>query len=281
MRKAAYTYCILRYHHDPFNGEALNVGVLIWCRKLHFLEVKVRHGDGRILSAYPNLDRTAVTSALRRIRDQIAKVRHASGPLFFESTNLTASDFARDVLKHDDSSLQWGNSGAGLTEDPATELEHLYQRFVARFENSKERTLRTDEDVWRPVREMMESAHIANEFADVEVSSALINVHFKAGYQNGELHCVEPLSFDLTDDERITEKASRWTGRLHNLEGSEVQFKPYFVVGRPTDDRRLRAFDRAVKILRQSPHEPVVFEEGQANELVEHLEDLVKAGHSN
>jgi hypothetical protein len=75
----------------------------------------------------------------------------------------------------------------------------------------------------------------------------------------------------------IREKAARWAGHMQGLQGSVEEFKPHFVVGPPSDDSLHSAYQRALALLRLSPGSPEVIEEGAALQLVDQIEDEIRA----
>ena len=178
---------------------------------------------------------------------------------------------ARSVLPADDTSLQWSPLGSGLTADPFRQLDHLYTRLVGRYDE-KQRARRTDADVWRPVRERLERAHLATKFTEKVIRGAADEIEFKHAWKNGVWRCYEPVSFDLADADGIKNKARRWTGHLAAVSDASDSFKPTFIVGAPSDRKLMKAFEDALAILKKSPVPTEVFNESEADKLVASIE---------
>ena len=53
-------------------------------------------------------------------------------------------------------------------------------------------------------------------------------------------------------------------------------FKPYFIVGAPTDTNLQEAYRNAIAILERSPNNPHVFEVNQIDNLIAQIEDEVR-----
>jgi hypothetical protein len=275
--KIPYTYTALRYVHDTTTGEFINAGVVLLAPDLRFLGVKMRHTHGRLSAMFPDLDRDAFKSSMRVI-ERALKDRaetYANGDLFPLAGDALA--MARSVLPHDDSSLQWSPIGGGLTSDPVAALDHLFERLVARYDGKAERVKRTDEDVWRPIKDRLERAGLSGQLRPTVIHGRVDEIKFERAWKNGVWRCYEPLSFDLIDAENIKDKARRWSGFLSTVRDAADQFKPIFIVGEPHDKKLLPAFRNAVEILRNSPVPPDVFPESDANRLADQLEAEISA----
>jgi hypothetical protein len=277
MTKTAYTYTVLRYVHDTTTGEFINAGVVLLARDLRFLGVKMRHTHGRLSAMFPDLDRDAFRSSMRVIERAIKDLAetYAKDDLF--PLTGDALTMTRSVLPHDDSSLQWSPVGGGLTSDPAATLDHLFERLVARYDGKTERAKRTDEDVWRPVKERLDRAGLSAQLKPTVIRGKVDQIKFERAWKNGIWHCYEPLSFDLADAEYIKDKARRWSGYLSSVRDAADQFRPVFIVGAPHDEKLMPAFRNAVEILRNSPVPPEVFAESDADKLAAQLAAEVSA----
>ena len=274
----AYSYTILRYVHDVVSGEALNVGVVMHAPATGFLRVRTRKTSGRLRHVFPDLDRRAFVDAMRAVDRGIASIAsQANGePLFDLQTN--ALRLARKVLPDDDSSLRWSPVGAGLTADPDTTLDRLYERFVARFDRRADRRRRTDEDIWRPVREMLAERDLQIPFESKIVSGTQDRIEFKKAWKNGSWHAYEAVSFDLADADHIKDKARRWRGHLSAVgEGSGEEVDVHFVLGLPRDRGLMPAYKTARQILAGAPFATEVVDESDVDDLVATLEREYRA----
>jgi hypothetical protein len=272
MTKSPYTYTVLRYVHDTSTGEFINTGVVMHARDLKFISVKLRHTHGRLSAMFPDLDRDAFKSSMRVIERAIRDLAesYAKADLFPREGDAVA--MARSVLPADDSSLQWSPVGGGLTSSPTATLEHLFDRLVARYDGKAERVKRSDEDVWRPVKERLDRAGLSAQLRSTVIQGKVDELKFERAWKNGVWHCYEPLSFDLADAEYIKDKARRWSGFLSTVRDAADLFKPVFIVGAPHDEKLIPAFETAVEILRNSPVPPDVYTDTEADRLAEQIE---------
>ncbi len=276
MSRRPYSYSVLRYVHDIVTGEFINVGIVF-----------LAPGDGadgpvvlaefkdriqRLRPLFPDIDRAAFVSsigAIRRAAKGIAKQ--------VESDRLFSSGDARAValrmLPHDGSSLQWSDVGTGIAKDVQKEFNRIANRMLSTYDRRTE-ARKTDEDVWRPVRQALADRHIAIEFEPKVIRGSVDTIEFKHSWKNGQMHAYEPVSFDLADGDNIKDKARKWMGHLAAANiGASDDFKAYFIAGSPSDERLLPAYRTALEILRSAPSAPDVYEEGDLEDLVNLIED--------
>ena len=279
-RKFSYEYRILQYLHDPVCQESLNVGIVLICPSQKFLSCIVKKKSGRISKSFPGLDRASLLSGLRTIeagintlsisvKDQLLEAS------FFENGILKLSN---SVLPFDGSSLRWSAPRTGITSCSERTLNSLFERFVSRYDKDMAGG-RDDSEIWKPVRNRLESLGLSNKLTSKMIISSLDEVEFSHAYKNGVWHCYQPLSFDLTSSGNISEKAARWAGHMLGIARSAEKVRPYFIVGEPSRPELRKPYERAIQLLRASELSPKVFEESETDELVSIIENTIV--HSN
>lgn len=284
MLKRRYTYTVLRYVHDPLTAEFVNVGLV-----LHFpesalgpaiLKTATRGTIGRMREMFPDLDRRAFGATMRTINKMFARLSDRLGSDGMFATSRDALSFARQVLPSDDSSLQWSPAGSGVAEDADKTFQRLFGRLVTRYD-VRNVTRRSDEEIWKPVRQRLEERHLSVALEPKTIVGGDDKIEFQHAWKNGAWHVYEPVSLDLADAEGIYRKAHRWLGQLASVvpEADEA-FHPYFIVGAPSDSKLEPAYRRALKILKKSPGPVEVFEETEIEQLVDRIEDEMRAHHA-
>lgn len=274
--KLPYTYSVLRYVHDVAAGERVNVGVVLYCPKAHYFGARLRHTHGRFSDLFPDLDPAAFKASMSALERGFRTVSEACKRDDLFRPKADAVSLACSVLPADDSSLQWSSLGSGLTADPERQLEHLYQRLVSRYDE-KHQHRRTDAEVWRPVRERLDRANLSSKLMHKVIRGTVDELEFEHAWKNGAWHCYEALSFDLATVDGIKAKARNWIGHLAAVRDSPEKFKPYFIVGAPSDRKLLGAYQDGLAILRQSPIESEVYPEADVDQLVRRIEDEIRA----
>lgn len=273
---APYTYTVLRYVHDVTTAEFVNVGVVVLCPQHRFLGVRFRHTHRRLSALFPDLDSSAFRASMTAIEHALKSAGDAYKKVDLFRSDADAMSLARSVLPADDSSLQWSPLGSGLAADPETQLDHLYGRLIGRYDEKHEHR-RTDADVWRPVREKLDRAQVSSRLTEKIIRGAVDELQFKHAWKNSVWHCFEALSFDLADADGIKRKARQWMGHLAAVRDAADEFKPYFIVGPPSNRKLMPAYEDALAILRKSPVAAEVFREAEADRLVARIEDEIKA----
>jgi len=271
--KQPYSYTILRYVHDVTTGEFVNIGVVLYCPVTKCLDIKIRHTIGRIKDMFPDFDRKAYRSAIAAVERGVKSVARDIGSSGFLLVDGNAATLAHRALPVDYSSLQWSPPGVGLTRDVAQTLAQLFDRFISRYDSHGARR-KTDDDVWRPVRERLDEKHIGVAFEKKVISGELDDITFERTWRNGTLHAYEPLSLDLADADEIKGKARRWRGHLAAVsDGIVDDFKLYFILGKPQAEELMPAYESAKAILARAPGTPEVYEEDEVEMFVSSIED--------
>lgn len=276
MRKSPFTYTILQYRHDVWTGEALNIGVLLHCADQGYLKLLARYGRGRIGQAYPDLDATALRTMTQSLERRVEKERAFSCSLY---SRKRAIDLARAILKDDESSMRWHVDGSGLTLNAEEAHEQLFSRFVTRFDKAPNRPHRSDQEVYDTIKRQLEMAELLDRIKSKTVTSQFGRVTFDYTFQNGILHCIQPLSFDSADEETMQTKAEKWVGRMHTAAESQAKLKVYFVTGKPNVAERpesthlLKSYESMKRLLLTAPAEvaPEVIEEDESSRVVDAL----------
>lgn len=262
-----YSYAVLRYVHDTTSGEFINVGVALYAREARFLGATCRPTYGRLNKTFPGLNPDHFKSLMRYIQaafDRLGIDLRDELPL----TNATGiEDWTQLVLPQDDSSLQWSPAGSGRTANPAETLDLLFDRMVMRYEERASGERRVEEDVWRSFKRTLEARQLLRYFEPKTISVADDEIDFKYTWKNGVLHCLEPLSFDLSTADGVRDKAHRWLGRIASVSSAGAEpFQMYFLVGRPQNDALGDAYENALSILKRVPVQSKIFEESQADQ---------------
>ena len=270
--KQAYSYTVLRYIHDVVSGESLNVGVVMHAPAASFLRVRTRKTVGRLMQAFPDLDPPTFAEAMQAVdRGFSAIAKQASKTSLFDA-RTDARSHALKVLPHDDSALQWSQTGTGLTADPARTFERLYERYVARYD-SMASTRRSDDDVWRPVPDKLMERGVHVSFKPKAVAGAQDRIVFERAWRNGRWHACEPVSLDMADAEGIMDKARRWRGHLAAVaDGSSERIDVHFLLGRPQNESLMAGYETAKAILAHAPFATEVVDEKDIDVFIASIE---------
>jgi len=122
----AFAYAIWRVVPSVERGEALNVGVVVYCRRRQFLKARVKIDEERLRTLAPDLDVAAVRTHLDGM------VRVADGdPAGGTLATLPQSDRFGWLTAASSTIVQPSPIHTGLCADPRSVLDHLFARLVA------------------------------------------------------------------------------------------------------------------------------------------------------
>ena len=271
-----YSYVTLRYVHDIVTGEFINVGVIVCSPQQQYLNAKLRRTHGRLSKVFPDFDRSAFKTTIDGLRKALRKEERAVKKTGLLADAENANTFALKALPRDDSSFQWSPMGGGLTTDANETLDRLYDRLISRYDERSD-LHRGDDEVWRPVRDKLIERSVPVELDKKIIRGEDDEIEFKHAWKNGVWHCYEALSFDLANADSIRDKARRWSGHLFSVSDTSEQFKPFFLVGAPSNSSLQEAAEAAIKIIEKSYTHPAVYTEDQIDEFVDRIEDDIRS----
>jgi hypothetical protein len=120
-----FEYAVLRVVPRVERGEAINAGVLVYCRDRDFLGARVDLDAARLRALDPAADVEAVRAALEAAADTCGT--DGSGPAAAEQIGRRF----RWLTSPRSTVVQPGPVHTGLTADPAAELDRLLDLLVA------------------------------------------------------------------------------------------------------------------------------------------------------
>lgn len=277
--KAPFSYVVLRYMHDVFTREFVNVGVLLYAPELRFLRIQRLGRLKRVRALFPGLQSEVLQELLQFIETRCGEmeVRFKNE---LPDKSLAAPEIAKLLLTTDDSALQWSASGSGLTENPNETLLQLFERMVTRHEQAYPAVRREDEDVWKPFEREFRSRHVLHRFQEKTLFFGELRHRFKLSWQpaSSYLRIYQPLSFDLLESSGIVEKAVGWSALVRQLRRADPEFEINLLLGKPLDQSKWPAFTQAQAVLEEEVlgRKKLVPEEG-ASEFAQQVSEEIQA----
>ena len=128
-RRAApspFQYAIVRVVPRVERGECVNAGVVLFCRPRGFLAARIALDAARVLALEPDADLDGRPRPPRRVRALRRGRRRRPGPM----AALPASERFHWLVAPSSTVIQCSPVHTGLTDDPAGELERLFERLV-------------------------------------------------------------------------------------------------------------------------------------------------------
>ena len=132
-RTIPYTFRVIRYVHDPSVGEMLNIGVLLYAPDAAYLGFKFVSEplSSRLSNTFVNFDGENFRRYISRMEFALQRVGESVQPgLGLCEPPRTLDAITRLVFLDTEGSFQPGPVLAGITDDPAAELEIIFERMV-------------------------------------------------------------------------------------------------------------------------------------------------------
>jgi hypothetical protein len=272
--KAKFYFSLMRYVYDPLSQEFVNIGVVIYSPEIAFLRATFTTRYRRISKMFGHIDGASFRALSRYIDNQIAILSDEMNKgLLFKDSKKDLQSILGEILPADEGSIRFVAGGVGVTEDPSKSLETLYQRYVSRYENPNDTLQRDEDDVWKSFQDPLRTKRVYTQLVPKKITASDYEYLFKRSWKNGKWHLFEPVSFDLADESAILEKASKWVGRSSSLSDSSDEFKLIFLLGKPTDQKLMPAYQKARNLLSAKiAVERDFFQEDDATQFADQLE---------
>jgi len=268
--KIPYTFCILRYRYDAVTQEFINVGVVVHAPTNQFLRAKCTSKYGRVSKMFGQIDGIKFRQLTEYIESKINEIGNCldTGT---SDVGSSSKKLLERVLPPDDSALQFSDLGAGVTDNLEKEVEALFERYISKYEETKDRNRRSDSEIWKSFSSPLEKRNIGKSISK-DVSTSNLSCKFQHAWKNGVWHLCEPISFDLKEPESILNKAIQWLGQGTELKESTDKFKLYLLLGKPQDNNLQKHYDHALGILDKIPNLQEVYQESEAEKFADDLE---------
>jgi hypothetical protein len=121
----SYDYALIRLVPSVERGECLNIGVILFCRTLDFLGVRINLNAARSLALSPDLDIVAVQQQLDSIL-LICEGGPEAGPL----GKMSQSERFHWLVSPRSTIIQISPTHEGMCDNPEAALEHLFRTMV-------------------------------------------------------------------------------------------------------------------------------------------------------
>ena len=123
--KHVFEYAVIRIVPKVEREEFLNTGVIVFCKRKKYLEMRYQVDEKRLLAFSPDLDVAEIEHYLAAW-DSICKGNAASG----EFAQRDAAERFRWLTAAKSTIIQCSQVHPGLCSDPATLLDDLFNRYV-------------------------------------------------------------------------------------------------------------------------------------------------------
>jgi hypothetical protein len=274
MNKITYTYCLVKYVHNPAVGEMLNIGVLVCAPAVSFIEAKFNYHYERLSHTFVDFDGEHYREIIRDIESSLSKIKdfNSSSTLFIINERVeTVEQLTTQIMPDRGLSIQFGPMLAGLTANIEQELEHIFQQSVISQYPHKEKKSRDDEEVWALYRKSLHQKRIDKYLQPKRFVSDSYDYKFEHAFKNERWHVLKPVTMDYAQAQTIQDRATKLLGETSALEGNQDLGKFYILLGQPKLDSHKNAYIKAKNLLHKIPIEKEIIEENEAEDFAKEL----------
>lgn len=124
-RPVPYLYCVLRLVPDLDRGEAINIGLVVFCRPQRFLKLGWQIDEDRVTALAPDTPLALVASSLAS-HAQVAAGDADGGPVAL----LDMGERFHWLTNISNTMIQPGQVHSGLTHDAGATFNRLFHKLV-------------------------------------------------------------------------------------------------------------------------------------------------------
>ena len=272
-KQLACHYSVLRFAPYPETDEFVNVGVVLACPAIGFLDF--RRADlrrrGRVGKFFPELDSNIYTAAMQAWEDSIRAYRNVAGDgqTLNECDRQRQREVFKTLVRPRESILFYSETRVILSADPATTLDDIFGAYVERrFANVPEYQERI---MCRRLEAVLRTADLLQRYRTNEkVGDDVYAVPFpfvkRAEDDARPIQAIKALHLDRKDPTEIIRHADDWRAVVARLrEFGTVPDELLFVLQGPDASHTAhgRAYDR-VRLALDKDHIPHVAEDATA-----------------
>lgn len=265
-RKETYQYCVVRYLHDPAAGEALNIGIVLYCPPARFLKAVLNGRFKRLSDAFATFDGDQYRSTIHRFERAIeGRAQHFQpGRFLFEEMSSHLEEIVADIWPDRGLSYRCGPVLCGVTEDPDDALATLYDRFVLSQYDQPGRKRRDDKAVWAVYQDVLRMERVSQHLTEKTFQVDEFDYKFDYAFKNGSWQALQPVTMDYAEKSGIRDRVDRLLGEAQVLGRRNMLGKLYLLLGKPADPEHMPAYRNALNLLDNMEIEHEIVEEEQA-----------------
>lgn len=275
-----FQYQLIKYVHDHFTNEFVNVGVVVYAPDHQYLNCKVVNRHVRIKAMFPHANGRFIEKVLKGIEATVKQRAKELGGLFRITEQLET--ITNSIFPKDNSSIQFTPVKFALDIDLDAAIQDLYKQLVDKYMPAANRNKSlTDNDVWRDkYKEYFEQLHITNRLVKHTLQTSNDAFEFDKSWKNEVWHCYQPVSFALQDKESIKDKVYRWAGRLKELRTSNEELHLTFLTSTSKEHKDLEPFIKEYLLFDEKGLKTEIVKEKDAEKFATSVKKLMVA-HDN
>ena len=225
MKKTVCNYAVVHFMPYPETEEFVCVGVVLFCQAANYFDYKLEmKRRGRVLGFFPELDANILLRGRLIFEQQLRHVRKLLGG--DGSANQMKLDFKdsfatvvfKDLVRPRESLFRFSGISTVLADDPAVELEKLYQHYVFRQFAQKDEYQENvmTKRLQKLFREKAVQGYVEQTFVDGMYKFIMPFVRGDLA-KPGELRAIKPINFTQSETTRIIDHGDLWYRRMERL----------------------------------------------------------------
>lgn len=211
--KVACQYAIVRFIPYAETGEFANVGVVLACPELSFLQAKLSpiSRTQRVTGFFHGLVPRIYREAMKYVRAEIVRVADAVA-----EGSLPAHYAFDSIARPREALITFSQTRVILAESPAQALDELYERFIDRDFATKEYH---EQLLTKGVNRLLTGARLRSYFEDRAVGDETFSVKFPFVSTNPDVPrlVIKPLFLAQEEPSKIFEHGGTWVQRIARL----------------------------------------------------------------
>ena len=275
-----YQYQLVKYVHDQFTGEFVNVGIVLFSPENQFLDCRMVDKQSRLIGLFPKANWRFLTKIFKNIEGSLKSEAKLMGGLFSKVNDLER--ITNQVFAKDNSAIQFSQVKVGLDVDLKAAFSDLYFDLVEKYIQvpPKKKSL-TDNDVWQTkYKAYFEEYHIANRLVKHKLVTSNDEFTFEKSWKNHIWHCYQPVSFLLQDKDSIKDKVYKWAGKLKEIKSADEKIHITFLTSLSKKHKDLEDFIEEYLTIHETNLQVDIVQESEAEKFVKEVQALMLA-HDN
>lgn len=232
-----YQFQILRYRHDFFTQEFVNVGIVIFNREEKILKVEILKKYSRISDFFANADGKYLKEKLKEVENAIQLTqKKILNPELFDNNIQDLEKITENILPKDDGSFYFSEVQIYLDIDITPALEDIFNKYILSH-LAESSSYNTDEKVWNDIyQNYFDKYEITPKLMTHTIKTQNDEFKFEHAFKNGIWNIYEPISFNLQDTQNIKNKVYKWVGKIAELSNISEEVSLNFLSDMPKKD---------------------------------------------
>ena len=271
--KTEFKYSVLKYKHSQFLGEELNVGLLFFFPTLKEVDFLYPSSLQRISKLYRDFSVYTLKKYLKSfdiVSSELTKIWNEQSTFFnVPDDEKLAKIISENFLVNDSTTLRFSDIKSGKYDNIKELKSYYYNKIFSHYDYAKPVKHKDEQYIKKKINSLIREYSLPeNVFRkNIVLHSNYFDIEFDLGWVNGTTNLITPISFDLSNEDYIVNKAHRWHGKLETL--SEVRdldkYRFDLFVSRPKDNSLTDKYRKAIELLHRNPAPKNIIEEGEYN----------------